>query len=374
MKPLRLVADDLTGALDASAQFSGPERAIPVFMDPRLPAAPPEEFAVDGATREKDGPSAGATAGRLAPILALGPGVLSFKKLDSLLRGHPGLEIAATMRAVTARHCLIAPAFPFHGRATRGGLQFLLSDGMWSRVGEDLLAVLRSFGISAQLRKPGEPVPEGISLWDAETDEDLRRIVVCGKKLHDPVLWCGSGGLAAALSDSASNEIPAARLDRPMLGIFGSDHPATGAQLAACGNMLRLRACGDAEARSVSERLEKDGVCLVSFELPSGLARPEASRRIARETDELMRRIPAPRSLLVAGGATLRTLCLSLGADHLRVVGQVIPGVPVSLMAGGRWDGVQVISKSGAFGDDGLLLRLISGASAGQNGSTPTRG
>jgi len=35
--------------------------------------------------------------------------------------------------------------------------------------------------------------------------------------------------------------------------------------------------------------------------------------------------------------------------------------VPASVMRGGRWDGVRVVSKSGAFGDPGLLARLLHG-------------
>ncbi len=374
MKKLRLVADDLTGALDSAAQFATKGRTIPVFPNRGLPASLAGEFAVDGASREEDGPSAEAIAARLAPILAPGPGLIPFKKVDSLLRGHPGLELAATLGAVPVRRCVIAPAFPFHGRATRGGLQYASSGGSWSRVGEDLRETLGSNGLNVQLRKPGEPVPRGISLWDADTDDDLRAIADSGVKLHVPILWCGSAGLAAALSGSAPPTVPVAGLERPMLGMFGSEHPVTAAQLAACGDVLRLRDLGDADILRVSARLESAGACLVSFEVPAGLGRPEASRRIVRGIAELTRRLAQPRCLLVSGGETLRALCLSLGTVHLAVMGQVVPGVPVSRMAGGRWDGTQVVSKSGAFGDEGLLLRIASGAAAGQNGSTPALG
>jgi len=359
MTQLRLVADDLTGALDAAAQFVTPRRAIPVFLNGRLPASLPADFAIDGGTREKDGASAAAVGASHAALLAAGPGAIAFKKVDSLLRGHPGLELAATVRAMGAAYCVIAPAFPLHGRVTRGGLQFALRDGSWHRVGEDLRATLESLGMTVQLRRPGEPVPEGISLWDAESDGDLLRVAGGGENLPAPVLWCGSGGLAAALSDG---EVPAAgELVRPILGLFGSDHPTTATQLGACGgHALRLLDGGAGGAALVSARLAGAGVCLVSFHLRPGLGRPEASGRIAHEIAELTKRIQPPRSLFVAGGETLGALCLALGTDHLNVVGQVIPGVPLSIMSGGRWDGVHVVSKSGAFGEDMLLRRILS--------------
>jgi|CZKI01.1.fsa_nt_gi uncharacterized protein YgbK (DUF1537 family) len=358
MTQVRIIADDLTGALDTAAQFAAAKQAIPVFLNGRLPSHLPRAFAIDADTREKDSAGAAAVATRDASLLAPRPGAIAFKKLDSLLRGHCGLELVATLRAVPAAHCVIAPAFPFHGRVTRGGLQYAFRASSWHRVGEDLRATLESHGMVVRAARAGEPVLDGITLWDAETDEDLRRIADAGRKLSATVLWCGSGGLAAAL---AGGEVPAAgRPERPILGLFGSDHPATAAQLGACGeHVLRLKDGGGASAALVSARLEGAGVCLVAFDLPTGMARFAASELITREVAQLSHRVPPPRSLLIAGGETFRALCQSLGTEHLDVIGQVIPGVPVSVMCGGRWDGVQVTSKSGAFGQDVLLRRLL---------------
>ena len=57
--------------------------------------------------------------------------------------------------------------------------------------------------------------------------------------------------------------------------------------------------------------------------------------------------------------AVLMPLCLSLGARSLEVQGRVVPGLPQSVMRGGRWDGVVVLSKSGAFGPPDLLRDLL---------------
>jgi len=359
MTQVRIIADDLTGALDTAAQFATSKRAIPVFLNGHLPAALPRAFAIDAATRDKDSAAAVLVATRDAPLLAPRAGAIAFKKMDSLLRGHCGIELAATLRAVRVAHCVIAPAYPVHGRATREGRQFARRADAWHPVGEDLRATLESHGMAVRLARAGEPVPEGISLWDAESDADLRRIADAGRRLAAPVLWCGCGGLAAALADG---EVPVAGgPERPILGLFGSDHPATAAQLGACReSVLTLKDGGGASAALVAARLRDTGVCLVSFDLPTGMARFAASEFIAREIAQLTGRIPAPRGVLVSGGETLRSLCLALGAGHLDVVGQVVPGVPVSVMCGGRWDRVRVTSKSGAFGQDMLLRGLLS--------------
>jgi uncharacterized protein YgbK (DUF1537 family) len=93
--------------------------------------------------------------------------------------------------------------------------------------------------------------------------------------------------------------------------------------------------------------------------LPDGLSCTEAARRIDHELGALVRRLDPPGTLIVAGGETLRGLCLALKAERLDLDGHILPGVPRSVLRGGRFDGVRVISKSGAFGERTLLRRLL---------------
>lgn len=195
---------------------------------------------------------------------------------------------------------------------------------------------------------------QGSSVFDAETDDDLRQVVATGQRWPGPLLWSGSGGLAQALAAGA--EAPAlGGLPSPVLGLFGSDQAATADQLAACApHWVGLPASAE-----VARRLAADGVVLASVELPPGLAREDAAERIAAELANVVRGMAAPGTLLAAGGETLRGLCMSLGAHSLEVRGRIAPGVPWSVLRGGRWDGVIVVSKSGAFGHRTLLRDLI---------------
>jgi uncharacterized protein YgbK (DUF1537 family) len=106
--------------------------------------------------------------------------------------------------------------------------------------------------------------------------------------------------------------------------------------------------------------METAGVALASVDLPPGLTRGEAARRIETALTELTRRLPRPGTLIAAGGETLRALCRGLGARSLEATGLVAPGVPRSAMRGGAWDGVEVVSKSGAFGADTLWRDLLA--------------
>jgi uncharacterized protein YgbK (DUF1537 family) len=316
----RVLADDLTGALDSAARFVPVAGPIAVGWDM---ITAPGSLAVDCGTRDLPEAAALARVERFAPMLEGGDP--AFKKIDSLLRGHIALELAVCMRGFD--HCVLAPAFPFQSRVTRGGRQFASGGGAWCDTGVDLPAALRRLGVAVRVR-------------DAESDEDLDLIVAEGRRLAGRVLWCGTGGLAGALA--GRRPVPRPVLRPPVLALIGSDHAVTRAQIVAVPRRLRGQ--------------------VVTCRLAPGTERGEARRRIAGELAERLRRGGRPGTLFVSGGATLRDLCDNLGVTHLEVDGEVEPGVPSALMRGGAWDGQRLVAKSGAFGDSGFLAELLEEA------------
>lgn len=348
---LRLVADDLTGALDTAARFVV-DAAVPVrwTMADKGDEGP---VAIDSGTREMPRAEARARVAAIVSSLPRGSDALYYAKIDSLLRGHAAAEIAAWIEVLRPDACLIAPAFPYQGRITRDARQWVRDGESWTSVATDLSADLVAEGLAVRRCRPGEAAPFGVSLWDAESDADLAAVAAAGRALSGPVLWCGSGGLAAVLAGPAAADL-AANPRRPLLGMFGTDHPVTQAQLAACGVPLLPPVVGDVAAHLLSE-----GIAMVRPELPDGLSRAEAAGRIAEDFADLVERLPPPVTLLVSGGETLRALCGALAAERLDLFGQILPGVPRAVMRGGPWDGVEVISKSGAFGPPNLLRDLL---------------
>jgi uncharacterized protein YgbK (DUF1537 family) len=352
---LRLLADDLTGALDSAAEFSALAGPVPVRWNGTDCGTGNLAFAT--ATREATRREAIDRVTAAAPLLAGGD--IAFKKLDSLLRGHPAAELAACLKASAWHSVVVAPAFPAMGRVTRGGVQQARDlDGFWRSVAPPLAAQLAAEGLEARPGDPALPLAPGISVFDAETEDDLRDIAACGRAAPAPVLWCGSGGLGRALAADAPVRA-VSRLDGPVLGLFGSDQAVTRRQLAACGRLwLRLDpAEGAARLRAA---LAERGVALASLDLPEGLSRAEAARRIAHSFAALLRDLPRPGALLVAGGETLAAICAALGATAIEANGLVGPGVPRSLLRGGSGDGLRLVSKSGAFGDDTLWRDLLA--------------
>jgi uncharacterized protein YgbK (DUF1537 family) len=358
---LRLLADDLTGALDAAAEFVGMVGPIDAFWHGAIPAILPANAALDSGTRELDRDAATRIVAALVP--ALDRAAVAFKKVDSLMRGPTLAEIAACIRAGSWGGAIMAPAFPYQGRVTRGGIQYVRdTQGHWSAIGGNLVTRLRDLGVRAQPGLLDTHLPLGISVFDAEADADLDRVVAIGRSAG-VVLWIGTGGLAQAL---ARGTPPPSTVDLPLpvLGFLGSDHAVAAAQLAACGaDWMPLRDAGPSEVQEIAARLRNVGRVVTSLQLPAGLDRELAAFRIATALGRLVGGIPRPGTLLVAGGETLRSLCICVGAHSLAIQGRLEPGVPRSLLRGGVWEGVTIISKSGAFGRSTLLHDLLHGRS-----------
>jgi D-threonate/D-erythronate kinase len=364
MTRLRLIADDLTGTLDTAAGFTGLCGPIPVAWPELLSAEAPGCLAIDSGTRELSADVAARIVGDLAPRLH-GADV-AFKKVDSLLRGPWAAELAAVMRLGAWNRCVVAPAFPYQGRRTEDGRQRARRDGAWDTVSGDIAEALRAAGLPARRAAAADGPVAGVAIYDAASDDDLARIAELGD--DGPVLWCGSGGLAAALARGAAPPGDH-RLAGPVLGLFGSDRPETAAQLAACGPHHQILAPDDPDhAGSLTASLDRTGVVLASLALPHGTAREAAAARIAETYAGAVGRIARPGTLLVAGGETLKALCLALGVERIDVTGQIIPGLPRSTLRGGRWDGLAVVSKSGAFGTEGVWRDLLH-----SNGFPPDR-
>lgn len=359
VKPLRLLADDLTGALDSAAAFAAPSAPVPV----RWCGAVPETGAVawDSGTREASAEDAQSAIDAVASRLMAGPDGLAFKKIDSLLRGNEAVEIACLLQRLRARHCIIAPAFPAQGRITRGGRQHVWAGDKFKPVPSDLQLALSDLGLPVAIGQLGEVVPPGASIWDAQNDEDLDAVVAMAADLPD-VLWVGSAGLAAALARTASvnDHTPSAALARPILGLVGSDHDVTRAQL---GHIARYHIEIEPRTSQSSEHiqliLQSKGAVFVTVALPAGMARHDATATIRSGLQRVLEGVERPGTLIVTGGETLRSVCEALGADQLDVLGYVVPGVPHAKLRGGRWDNVDIVSKSGAFGTPEFLEQLV---------------
>ena len=376
-RPIRILSDDLTGALDTAAMLAarGP---IPVRLDRPAEADGAPVSVVSTGTRDVD---ADTLAARIAPSLRwLAQAGVPFRKVDSLLRGNSLAEVVATARGAGFERVLFAPAFPAQGRFTLDAQLMLGAPqrpadatpaahpgplvaafaalGVQALTGEAALAALGEAAGRAACPASGPgtapartPTPgPTVLIPDVRTDADLEALVERALAIGEGILWCGSAGLAQAMERfDAAREPGAAPLPSPpadalagaVLLVTASRHPALRGQLA------RLQA--DAP----------DDACIAIDLAPTDPLAPEAAaEHLARAAARLVAGQRRPAWLAVVGGDTLLALCRAAGVEALAAGTAPRPGWGRATLCGGAWDGLTCFSRSGAFGAPDDLLWL----------------
>jgi uncharacterized protein YgbK (DUF1537 family) len=357
---IRVLADDLSGALDTAVCFTGRSDSLLVTRAQPVAAA----FACSTGARDLSGMAAAEVFASCLPWLLTAK--RPFHKIDSRLRGHAAREIAAIHKVAPERAIVIAPALPAQGRVVRSG-RVMSRAGRgeaWVREPTVLASELASLGLDVKACSPDDGfVPQGISIWDAETDQDLERIATIAAS-RPGVILCGSSGLASALACVLHIPPPRthASFQRPRLLIAGTAHPQTLRQIAyldatAAGMHVEVATDG-AGFENVAAAIARGESRLITPLLPAHSTGPDIAARIEVWLAHAARCLPRPGSLFVTGGETLDILTGALLADGLLVAGQFADGVPTSRFRAGRWDGLDVISKSGGFGPVDLISRF----------------
>jgi uncharacterized protein YgbK (DUF1537 family) len=384
MNGVRILADDLTGALDAAAAFAG---AVPVFID--RPPAEVSAFATAPvavvATPTRDVPSA-ALPELLQPVLGwLKAGDLAFKKVDSLLRGNTFAEVAWIARAGGFTLTVFAPAFPAQGRVTGDGRQWLVAAGAAARqaVGLSFAEAFGQFGLRAGSASPADD--PAVDVWTPDVSSDTDLDAVAAQAARDAAnspnspnsrLWCGSAGLAQALARRRGLAASAQGAAAPLAGAGPTVLVSASHQRVLREQWQRLRDAENvqalaehANAAELARALDqvRDGAGDAWFDLSPAarIAAADAAQLLAAQTAQLVAGLPRPGQLIVAGGDTLLALCRAAGVEALLTQPAVRHGWGCARLQGGAWDGVPCHSRSGAFGgpDDLLaMIRLLKGS------------
>lgn len=354
-----LIADDLTGACDAAVHFAMRGYRTVVSLDPEPEASGADVLAVSTESRGLSREELPSGADHLFLWSASGPYAqarILFKKIDSTLRGNVGAEVALAAEAFGCDAALITPAFPAMGRTVESGF-LRVSGAGFAPVG--MAAYWREQGLRGCAHVPPSGVPAALEVGmrfisiDAASDSDLDAIAAVGLASARRILWAGSAGLASALARAlpAGPHMEAAPAEGhgAVLFCIGSDHPVTLEQqrnLAAARPTAELSA-ETAEPESISAALGRGRH--VALRIPHGRVAADRVRRIVGE---------ARAPLVLTGGDTASLVCRALGVREIHLHREIAPGIPQGLIAGGVFDGVPVVTKSGAFGRPDVLIQI----------------
>lgn len=362
-RSIRILADDLTGALDTAAAFSG---TVPVYIDrPPAPDQCAEDTPIAALTTGTRDVSSESLPARLQPALDwLQAGHIAFKKVDSLLRGHTFAETAWIAQHGPFDLTVFAPAFPAQGRITVDNRQWVVKpDGTRQSVATSLSEAFSELGQHPCATLDGD-AGSACDTWIPEilTNADLDRIVVCADgALSRRTLWCGSAGLAHALarrwklapSTEAARPLPGS--EGPTILISASFQTVLREQWARlCASHRTAVIARHADNAEIAAALDqaRAGAHEIWLDLsPAETIPPEqATSLLAEQTARIVERLPRPGQLMVVGGDTLLALCRASGANALMAHPAVKPGWGCARLVGGAWDGVPCYSRSGAFG------------------------
>jgi len=363
---LRIVADDLTGALDTAVGFAGALGPVLVCRQ-GAPVPPGADAAIDIGTRDLDATEWAAASG--TSVAPFGDAILCFKKIDSLLRGHWAAEVAALAASDRFDRIAIAPAFVQQGRLTIDGCLHLRdSQGTVQRSSAPPIAAsLKRAGLlGPTIRHAGEMLsaPEDVVVFDVSTVEEMSSLATAGLRWPGRTLWVGAAGLARAL---ARSPVSVQRtFEPPLLFVIGSVHPSACAQVQRLRQRLNVPIVAHRPTVPPSDTADRllhwlhqpAGTAVLTFEMPPDTPPKVAEAAIQQSLHAVAPLMVPPFSLFVTGGQTLSSLCAAVGASSLLTRAEWSPGTVCSTLEDGLWSGCQVISRSGAFGDEDALIDL----------------
>lgn len=336
-----LVSDDLTGALDSAVPFARAGwRTVVATGLPSLDralAAGADVVAVSLNSREITAAEATARARTAACALADIP--VLFKKIDSRMKGHVRAETLEIAAARGVDRVVLCPAIPELGRH--------VVDGQVTGHGIEK-------PIPVAFLQDG---PIKIDCPNARTDDDLDRIIASS---HG-ALAVGARGLASALARLSG--VPATRPAShapprlPVCLVIGSRDPVTLGQV----NRLRSGFPSAHWIETVDGALDfppdpKDIVIIQVVDGGRALDGTAISERLATSLASGLSK--NCKTLLLSGGETAAACLGAMGIGVLQVLGEVQPGLPVSLPLDFP-DAPHIVTKSGGFGEPDCLADLV---------------
>lgn len=336
---LCILADDLTGALDAAAPFARRGMRSAILFDEtkfsEIAATGADLVTVSTRSREMDADAAFKAVKTF--IDGVPTSTRLFKKIDSRMKGHVEAELAA----LPSSDLLVAPAIPEFGRFTRQGA--VIGFGIETPI--DIAARLGAFA-------------ERAAIPDIQRDDDLLHAI----ERHPGSTLVGARGLAEAFARLMTGREKAdetiAPRGRKALFIIGSHDPITLAQVEPLKTLENVTWIG--APNGVAPALTLHAPVTVLQALPgehpaSGL---EVAHNLAGSLPaDLRDRIDV---LFLTGGATAEAILAHIGIGMAILLGEVLPGLPVT-----QAEGLTIITKSGGFGDRDTLADLAASIGKG---------
>ena len=386
-----IIADDLTGALDAAGPFAA--RGQPTFVVVKGDGCEPDQFAgavivsINAASRHLPAAEAARRVRGIVERLCTPAGEICIKKIDSTLRGNVATETLAAMHALGRSNAIVVPAFPAQGRTVVGGMVHVKGvplpqtgfahDALSPAPLAPLDQVFRAAAPHArielvapagpfELARPGEGLR--VFVVDSATDADLVRTVevLTGRLGH--CLLVGSAGIAGAVAQVCLPQQRAPERPRAagrVLVAIGSRAEQSTQQVAALAAEPGVEVFSAPNGEVDTEALLDSAADTLVLRASAGADGREGDAEqvaamLARNTVRVLRNRPVD-ALVATGGDTAVAILDALGRRALQVMGDLLPGIPYCRFElNGRrlW----LVTKAGGFGSTDTLIEIVGRA------------
>jgi uncharacterized protein YgbK (DUF1537 family) len=408
MLEVAVIADDLTGAAETGVAF------LSAYPDARLVGTDdlvtlPAEFAapvlaVDTHSRALPAAEARIRVELSAERLTAWRPHRVFKKIDSCIRGNIGAEADAVIDTMNLPLSFIVPSYPEMGRVTIDDIHLVNArPAAESEFGQNANEPVResrlSLAVASQSRYPVdrvgietvaggvEPLLRTVSqlasigirhiTFDATERRHLMSVATLALSHFPTALLVGSGGLATAVCDQLPRLPGTMRARLPVehgnhLFALGTASERARHQIAALRNAYPTQtvifdparlACAERApdktevARLVNALAHGDVVARIA--VPYGTEWSQTAPQIVKGFGALIAAAVSRvrlASLFLSGGDTAFSVVRQLGIRQLKLERVIVPGLVLSTVVDGPFNGLAVGTKPGSFGDDDTLI------------------
>jgi len=422
--PTIIIADDLTGANDTALQYFKKGNSAKIIIDYNQDFSSlldTDILAVSTESRNIDKEDAVDIVLNISEKLNKELNIDNFyKKIDSTLRGHAGLEIVAVLEAVKQDAAIIAPAYIDEGRSTIGAYQLLngipiertqsaldpkapiyesyIPDILKRDLNSNIHSLIDVIGLNVVTKGAGpiilkikDLIQKGKKLIviDAMSNTDLEQIALAINKSEFNILPCGSAGLANAINKVRNPKDEENHIEHipnlPRLIVSGSATKLTEYQILklkeeknniffvdlTIENIVnginekmieeitsKLNENIDVVINSSNMKNELDNEEALNLLIDAGIPKNEFSSKITDFLSELTYEINnlSKFILIMIGGETSYKCASKINSKYLEILDAIMPAIPLCIDSNGKI----IVTKSGNFGINSTLIDIIN--------------
>lgn len=336
-----VIADDITGAAEIAGIAFSKGHQVSLVCGEGVATNQITVIATD--TRSMTEAEAIAETKQLSFLISHHSSLI-YKKTDSALRGHVVAELDALMQATGYKRAVYLPANPSKGRIVRNGIYYIGE----TPIAETAFSYDPEFPAKTSALRERFPDAEekGIIMPDAESEEDIRRIITEYNDGH--TLFAGAADLFSAfLTSKPTTYHPPINTNNKLIlcGSTQSKPLELGIPIAPMPKEI-YDGSDDLSLWDTSVYDNERGLILtIPYTHRTGKEVAVHLRNImAKMTQQLIKR-HHPKQLIVEGGATAWAALQAIGWSQFVIICQIAPGV-VQMRAA---NGTLVILKPGSY-------------------------